>query len=194
MLGFPIRTSPDQRSVANSPGHIAGSNVLHRLSMPRHPPCALNNLPTTNHQHTQTTHPTKEASVRVYQQSSGTNRLREHTKRSIITKQHITHTHQPHTQDIKPKGGDRKPRAGGCSRPLSRSQTTRSQPAPPPRTGMDASDASDTQQRVIRPNTHHENHQGPAAGINDCLCSTSEHPKPRRHIRPPIRVCSLERR
>lgn len=22
--------------------------------MPRHPPCALNNLPTTNHQHTQT--------------------------------------------------------------------------------------------------------------------------------------------
>ena len=55
MLGFPIRTSPDQRSVANSPGHIAGSNVLHRLSMPRHPPCALNNLPTTNHQHTQTT-------------------------------------------------------------------------------------------------------------------------------------------
>src|SRR5919112_5164962 len=44
-LGFPIRTSPDQRSVANSPGHIAGSHVLHRLSMPRHPPCALTNLP-----------------------------------------------------------------------------------------------------------------------------------------------------
>src|SRR5690349_12237494 len=55
-LGFPIRTSPDQRSVANSPGHIAGSHVLHRLSMPRHPPCALTNL-----QHkppTHTTHPT----------------------------------------------------------------------------------------------------------------------------------------
>ncbi len=39
--GFPIRTSLDQRSVANSPRLIAGSHVLHRLSTPRHPPCAL---------------------------------------------------------------------------------------------------------------------------------------------------------
>jgi hypothetical protein len=30
--------------VANSPGLIAGSNVLHRLLMPRHPPCALHSL------------------------------------------------------------------------------------------------------------------------------------------------------
>ena len=44
MLGFPIRTPPDHSSVANSPGLIAGSNVLHRLSMPRHPPCALHSL------------------------------------------------------------------------------------------------------------------------------------------------------
>ena len=43
-LGFPIRTSPDQRSVANSPGLIAGSYVLHRLLVPRHPPCALSSL------------------------------------------------------------------------------------------------------------------------------------------------------
>ena len=42
--GFPIRKSQDQSSVTSSPGHIAGSNVLHRLSTPRHPPCALNNL------------------------------------------------------------------------------------------------------------------------------------------------------
>ncbi len=47
MLGYPIRKPPDQRSVANSPGHIAGSHVLHRLLMPRHPPCALKNLNTT---------------------------------------------------------------------------------------------------------------------------------------------------
>ena len=56
-LGSPIRTPPDQRSVANSPGHIAGSHVLHRLSMPRHPPCALSSLPTqtphTTQQHLQ---------------------------------------------------------------------------------------------------------------------------------------------
>ena len=42
--GFPIRTSQDQCSVTNSPGLIAGSNVLHRLSTPRHPPCALDDL------------------------------------------------------------------------------------------------------------------------------------------------------
>jgi hypothetical protein len=46
VLGYPIRKPPDQRSVANSPGHIAGSHVLHRLLMPRHPPCALKNLNT----------------------------------------------------------------------------------------------------------------------------------------------------
>jgi hypothetical protein len=44
VLGFPIRTPPDHSLVANSPGLIAGSNVLHRLLMPRHPPCALHSL------------------------------------------------------------------------------------------------------------------------------------------------------
>ena len=48
MLGSPIRTPPDQRFVANSPGLIAGSYVLHRLLMPRHPPCALHSL---SHKH-----------------------------------------------------------------------------------------------------------------------------------------------
>lgn len=41
MPGFPIRTSSDQRFVGNSPRHNAASHVLHRLSMPRHPPYAL---------------------------------------------------------------------------------------------------------------------------------------------------------
>ena len=52
--GFPIRTSSDQRLVGNSPRHNAASHVLHRPSMPRHPPCAL------TQQHT-TTNPTTEA-------------------------------------------------------------------------------------------------------------------------------------
>jgi hypothetical protein len=43
-LGFPIRKSPDQSSLANSPRLIAGCYVLLRLLVPRHPPCALNNL------------------------------------------------------------------------------------------------------------------------------------------------------
>ena len=42
--GFPIRTPPDHSSFTNSPGLIAGYNVLHRLLVPRHPPIALNNL------------------------------------------------------------------------------------------------------------------------------------------------------
>src|SRR3954468_22155649 len=49
VLGFPIRKSPDQSLVADSPRHIAGSHVLHRLLMPRHPPYALKNLITLRH-------------------------------------------------------------------------------------------------------------------------------------------------
>ena len=44
--GFPIRTSWDQRPVIDSPRLIADSHVLHRLLLPRHPPCALKNLAT----------------------------------------------------------------------------------------------------------------------------------------------------
>ena len=54
--GFPIRTSSDQRFVDNSPRLNAASHVLHRLSMPRHPPYALNNQKITQHDTTHTTH------------------------------------------------------------------------------------------------------------------------------------------
>jgi hypothetical protein len=46
--GYPIRTPSDQRSVDSSPRTIAASHVLHRLLMPRHPPCALHNLTNTH--------------------------------------------------------------------------------------------------------------------------------------------------
>jgi hypothetical protein len=46
--GFPIRKSPDRCLVADSPGLIAGSYVLLRLLVPRHSPCALINLATTD--------------------------------------------------------------------------------------------------------------------------------------------------
>lgn len=42
-----IQESRDQRSFDNSPRLIAVFHALHRLLMPRHPPCALNSL-TTN--------------------------------------------------------------------------------------------------------------------------------------------------
>ena len=47
--GFPIQRSQDQRLVANSPEHIAGSHVFHRLSTPRHSPCALHSLITSTY-------------------------------------------------------------------------------------------------------------------------------------------------
>jgi hypothetical protein len=69
--GFPIRTSSDPRSVDSSPRHNAASHVLHRLPMPRHPPCALKHLQTQNqklknttlklHIRHQTTHHTHSA-------------------------------------------------------------------------------------------------------------------------------------
>ena len=40
-VGFPIRTSRDQRLVSTSPRLFAAAHVLHRLLAPRHPPCAL---------------------------------------------------------------------------------------------------------------------------------------------------------
>ncbi len=43
-VGFPIRTSRDQRLVSTSSGLIAAAHVLHRLLAPRHPPCALSLL------------------------------------------------------------------------------------------------------------------------------------------------------
>ena len=43
--GFPIRKSSDQSSIDSSPRLIAVLYVLHRFLMPRHPPCALINLP-----------------------------------------------------------------------------------------------------------------------------------------------------
>ena len=44
VVGFPIRKSPDQSFAYSSPKHIGVRPVLHRLLVPRHPPCALSNL------------------------------------------------------------------------------------------------------------------------------------------------------
>src|SRR5207247_1344526 len=42
--GFPIRRSTGQRLFSASPWLIAAVHVLHRLLVPRHPPCALHIL------------------------------------------------------------------------------------------------------------------------------------------------------
>ena len=44
VVGFPIRKSSDITPVCGSPKLIAACHVLHRLFLPRHPPCALSSL------------------------------------------------------------------------------------------------------------------------------------------------------
>jgi hypothetical protein len=46
--GFPIRTPPDQSLFNGSPRNFAVYRVLHRLSLPRHPPYALISLTIKN--------------------------------------------------------------------------------------------------------------------------------------------------
>ena len=120
MLGSPIRTPPDQRSVANSPGLIAGSYVLHRLLMPRHPPCALCSL---SHKH-----------------STKTTTLTCRTLRSYACDQHKRpDKHTPHLLEdvlshlIALQTSDQtKAWIARCSRPLFNNQTPHP-PTPPPR-------------------------------------------------------------
>ena len=66
MPGFPIRTPSDQRSVDSSPRTIAASHVLHRLLMPRHPPCALDNLTNTHIKKSRHKHATETKDARVH--------------------------------------------------------------------------------------------------------------------------------
>ena len=47
--GFPIRKSAGQRLFSASPRLIAAVHVLHRLLVPRHPPCALSILTENTH-------------------------------------------------------------------------------------------------------------------------------------------------
>ena len=42
--GFPHSDTPGSKSVCDSPRLIAAYHVLHRLLVPRHPPCTLSSL------------------------------------------------------------------------------------------------------------------------------------------------------
>ena len=66
--GFPIQKSTDQSLFASSPWLIAGYNVFRRLSMPRHPPYALNSFinPTSNRHQTITSFPSGSRVGSIY--------------------------------------------------------------------------------------------------------------------------------
>ena len=51
--GFPHSEIPGSKPVCGSPRLIAAYHVLHRLLLPRHPPCALSSLTTKFTRHTQ---------------------------------------------------------------------------------------------------------------------------------------------
>ena len=101
VLGFPIRTSSDQRSVDSSPRLIAASYVLHRPLMPRHPPCALKHLQHKNQSFQQKT---KKLHHNDPHQTSPENT-------------------QPHPRKGRTGHPDTSTAANRCSQPLSTNQT-----------------------------------------------------------------------
>jgi hypothetical protein len=152
--GSPIRKSSDQRSVDSSPRLIAASYVLHRLLVPRHPPCALNNLTTHNNTHTHPPPPTHTP---------------RHGRRSR-TSAGIQTTHK-------------QTKLARCSRPLCSSQSTDDHPPTPttrpglsiPRYDGQAGAPEDT------PHPHHLSggRRGPVPSGPNSVPTTS-HPTPPR--------------
>ena len=130
MLGFPIRTPPDHSLVANSPGLIAGSNVLHRLLMPRHPPCALHSLSQQRQDNTQKTHqPTPQSKEQASTQNDTTSQgIADHAFATTSTTTLPAPTTRTSPTASTTERADRS--ATRCSRPLCRSQTT-TPPTPP---------------------------------------------------------------
>ncbi len=197
MLGFPIRTPPDHSSFANSPGLIAGYNVLHRLSMPRHPPCALTCLP--NKHSTNTTH--KEQPARDNQPRPAFNtRTTKLVRTKTHTTKHPTHTRRP--------ASSRSPcyaRAGMLASTINKSNTKKptnhTVPIQEPLGLMSQGPTVCQSQPTQEPATFHTQPK---------LCSTDNQPShvkafhrrfhyPNtticlRHTRPERGACSLERR
>ena len=135
MRGSPIRKSSDQRSVDSSPRLIAASYVLHRLLVPRHPPCALNNLATQKPHpptpgRTSMSGPTQTPTYRVRRCS------RPLCSSQRTTRHRPSSTARPATSHRRSGGTTEGPalnRSNGC--PLPQDPTARLQPAtrPPPR-------------------------------------------------------------
>ena len=103
--GFPIRTPSDQRLVGSSPRLNAASHVLHRPTMPRHPPCALTTQHTYNkpHTHTQTSaraaiNHRKTRCSRPLSSSHTTPTPATHPTRGHTTSTAIRNNHTPHKQ------------------------------------------------------------------------------------------------
>ena len=170
--GSPIRTPPDQRSVDSSPGPIAASHVLHRLLVPRHPPCALNNL------HTHTQAPTHRR-PRLEQRSASSrhyNRNQTHRdpKTPMIQKSTLKTAHPP-----TPRKRQARLRRSRCSHPLSSSQTPRGHPdtqRPPPNPHTQAPSPA---RNPHAPETRTPRDQKPVWRASARTARDNKHPTPR---------------
>jgi hypothetical protein len=78
--GFPIRRPSDHSSFISSPRLIADYRVLHRLLMPRHPPCALKNLPHDHRTHRYHHHHTPQGGTAAVSRRSITNTAPQPTR------------------------------------------------------------------------------------------------------------------
>lgn len=99
--GFPIRTSSDPRSVGSSPRHIAASHVLHRLSVPRHPPCALKHLQhktkkMSHHPHTPQPLQRRSQTMRGYQKNLHYTKHTSHKTCAFRCSQPLSTNQTPH--------------------------------------------------------------------------------------------------
>lgn len=144
--GFPIRKSSDHTPVIGSPRLIADSHVLHRLLVPRHPPCALNNLATQiitiNTQQSQSTltpHPQgvqhsrrPRCSRPLYSSQTTTHTTTTNTPQQVRQPRQPGNPHQPTRNTCKPMGRlvASKPNSMLCS-PGPQPPTTRSAGDPP---------------------------------------------------------------
>lgn len=109
--GFPIRTSSDPRSVGSSPRHIAASHVLHRLSVPRHPPCALKHLQhkTKKMSHHPHTTPTPERADTMCGYQKNLHYIQEHNPKKAVPLDARNHYPQIKHHTPPPKQGNNTP-------------------------------------------------------------------------------------
>ena len=117
--GYPIRKPPDHSLAAGSPGHIAGSSVLPRLLVPRHPPCALKNLA----HHENTTHTQRNPPPRKTGRLQGLD-ARVHY---AVLKIRTAPQPPPRTRETKAAACNRRTRAS----PFPQDPTARPPPPPP---------------------------------------------------------------
>ena len=153
---FPHSDTPGSSSVANSPGLIAGSYVLHRLLMPRHPPYALHSLsPHTQTQQKHRSHrPTPHRQTADPQESADLSKQLQRCSRPLSNNQTTTRTTSNHP--------DGPPPQGPTDRRLIPQGPTACHPDPPPTSRS-------------RPGTHHHSpttrstptpHREPAAVLD----------------------------